>query len=283
MDIVEYDKFCKQGFFTVRRSNRFWCGVWSDMTIEQVLMHAIKCSGGLTHGRGLTDNVIANWILSRAAVLEVGNAVELFCDVTFASSEQHVDNRKSRISRDSDDLTKVQQFFSTYDPFPESDKIIGIYSGVVGDAKVNCHKAYEIGKVLMEDTSNKKFTDVKFKRSTKVVHLAAANSTIKNAAHEEVCISPLLIFQKISLNITSDSDIKEYSSTYEMSPIPLSLFDENGLRKTNKTAFYTNFNCTKEIVKTANPTYVIDGGFLLHKVVLQSNTTISNIVRTYVS
>ena len=69
VDPLEYDKFCKQGFFTIRRSNRFWCGVWSDMTIEQVLMRAMKCMGGLTHGRGLTDSVIAKWILSRVAVL----------------------------------------------------------------------------------------------------------------------------------------------------------------------------------------------------------------------
>lgn len=42
MNIVEYDNFCKKGYFTIRRSNRFWCGVWSDMTIEQVLMRAMK-------------------------------------------------------------------------------------------------------------------------------------------------------------------------------------------------------------------------------------------------
>ena len=107
MDIVEYDKFCKKGFHTIRRSNRFWCGVWSDMTIEQVLMRAIKCSGGLTHGRRLTENVIGKWVLSRVAVLEVGNAMELFCNLTFSSSKQHVDNWVFRKSRDADDLMKV--------------------------------------------------------------------------------------------------------------------------------------------------------------------------------
>ena len=98
MDIVEYDKFCRQGFFTMRRSNRFWTGVWSDMTIEQVLMRAMKCSGGLTHGRGLTEAIIAKWILSMIAIMEVVNQMENFCDVSFSTSEQHVDNRTSRIA-----------------------------------------------------------------------------------------------------------------------------------------------------------------------------------------
>ena len=284
MDIVEYDKFCKQGFHTIRRSNRFWCGLWSDMTIEQVLMRSMKCAGGLTHGRGLTENVIGKWVLSRAAALEVSNAIELFCNMTFATSEQHVDNRVSRISRDADDLKKLQDFFNTFDPFPESDKLIGIYSGVIGDLSlVNCHKAFELGKILMDEASNKKFTDVKYKRSSKVTHLAAANSTIKNSANEDVYISPLLIFQKISLNIQNQDDMKEYCSSYELSPIPLSLFDENGMRKTSKSAFYLNFDSLPSINVPSKITHVVDGGLFLHRVVWQSNMKMAEIINTYVS
>lgn len=123
-------------------------------------MGAMKCSGGLTHGRGLTEGVISKWVLSRAAVLEVVNAVELFGNATFATSEQHVDNRVSRISRDAEDLLKIKKTFLKHSiHFP---KLIGIYSGVIADlTSVNCHKSFEIGKALMYDTSNKKFTDIK--------------------------------------------------------------------------------------------------------------------------
>ena len=209
------------------------------MTIEQVLMRDMKCMGGLTHGRGLTDSVIAKWILSRVAVVEISNAMELFCNMTFASSEQHVHNRVSCISRDASDLAKVLQFFATHDPFPETDHIMGIYTGVVGDlATVNWHNAYEIGKALMDATSSKKFTDVKYKRSSKVV-----------------------IFLKICLNIENKDDMKEYSSSYELAPIPLSLFYENGMHKTAKYAFFSNFHCSHEIRTTRNVTHVVDGGF----------------------
>ena len=33
-----YQCFIEQGFHTVRRGNRYWAGLWTDLTIEQVLM-----------------------------------------------------------------------------------------------------------------------------------------------------------------------------------------------------------------------------------------------------
>ena len=71
MDIFEYDKFAKSGFFTIRRSEKSWSGIFADMTIEQVLMKSMKTSGGLTHGRGISDSIIAMWILSTIALTTV--------------------------------------------------------------------------------------------------------------------------------------------------------------------------------------------------------------------
>ena len=48
-----YNCFAEQGFHTVRRSNRFWAGIWTDLTIEQVMMTSLKSRGGLTRGRRL--------------------------------------------------------------------------------------------------------------------------------------------------------------------------------------------------------------------------------------
>ena len=125
------------------------------MTIEQVLMRAMKCTGGLTHGRGITESLIGKWVLSRVAILEVGSAMERFCNYRFSSSKQHTDNRISRISKNCEVLSKPQEFFATYNLFPDTDKLIGLYSGMIGDLKmVNCHKALEIGTNLMLQTSN---------------------------------------------------------------------------------------------------------------------------------
>ena len=50
------------GHHAIRRSDRFWAGLWSDLIIEQTLMHSLKCKGGLTHGRGFTDEVRNLWV-----------------------------------------------------------------------------------------------------------------------------------------------------------------------------------------------------------------------------
>lgn len=64
MNELEYERFTAEGFFTIRRSDKFWSGIWSDMTIEQVLMRLMKTQGGLTHGRGFSESVLANFILT---------------------------------------------------------------------------------------------------------------------------------------------------------------------------------------------------------------------------
>lgn len=38
MTTDEYEKFTIKGYFTIRRSDKFWSGISSDMTIEQTLM-----------------------------------------------------------------------------------------------------------------------------------------------------------------------------------------------------------------------------------------------------
>ena len=51
----------EKGRQAVRRSNRFWAEIWSDLVIEQTLMRSIKCSGGLTRGCGFGEIVRNLW------------------------------------------------------------------------------------------------------------------------------------------------------------------------------------------------------------------------------
>ena len=48
-----YQQF-QEGLHVVRRSDRLWSGLSTDLVIEQVLMRSMKTSGGLTRGRGMT-------------------------------------------------------------------------------------------------------------------------------------------------------------------------------------------------------------------------------------
>ena len=44
------------GFHVLRRSDRYWAGLSTDLVIEQTLMRSVKTVGGLTHGRGMGDS-----------------------------------------------------------------------------------------------------------------------------------------------------------------------------------------------------------------------------------
>lgn len=57
MDVLEYEKFTKKGFFTIRRTNAFYTGIFSDQTIEQTLMRAMSVEGG-PFKRGSTESVV---------------------------------------------------------------------------------------------------------------------------------------------------------------------------------------------------------------------------------
>lgn len=46
-------------------------------------------------------------------------------------------------------IRKLLELFSIHDPFPEVNKIVSIASDVVGDDKINCYKAREVGLASM--------------------------------------------------------------------------------------------------------------------------------------
>lgn len=144
MDTEEYRKFVEQGFFTIRRTDKFWSGTWSDMVIEQSLMRSMKTVGGLT-GRGFTDSILDKWTLAMPALPDICDTLEQFCDLSFVSGEQHVDSRESRMDQDNEDVNRLQHWLSSHDPFPNSDKIFSISTGVVSDSTIDCYNALKIG------------------------------------------------------------------------------------------------------------------------------------------
>ena len=72
-----YQKFLA-GYHVVRRSDRFWAGLSTDLVIEQVLMRSLKTSGGMTRGREMSEQQRAVWLLSTPACAEINDAMQHF-------------------------------------------------------------------------------------------------------------------------------------------------------------------------------------------------------------
>ena len=88
-----------KGYHSIRRSDRYWSGLSSDLVIEQVLMRSIKSVGGLTRGRGISESQRALWILSRPACSEINSTMQELIGNMYTLSDQHKDYSESHKKR----------------------------------------------------------------------------------------------------------------------------------------------------------------------------------------
>lgn len=79
-------------------------------------------------------------------------------------------------------------------------------------------------------------------------------------------LNMLLLLQPLCVNINSKNDMKKCLES-ELAQFPLSLFTENGFKKKVESQLFDIF--TEVLTITENVMHVINGGFLLHKVVWQ--------------
>jgi len=93
-------KSFQDGLHIVRRSDRYWAGLSTDLAIEQVLMSSVKTCGGLTRGRDMSESQRLNWLLSMSACTDVNTAMQNLTGVMYHTSDQHKDTTKARQERD---------------------------------------------------------------------------------------------------------------------------------------------------------------------------------------
>ena len=138
-----YRKF-EDGFHVVRRSNRFWAGLSTDLVIEQVLMRSLKTSGGLTRGRGMTERQRLIWLLSMPACAEINRAMLELTGVSYSTSEQNKDMTKSRQARDMKDMQTLLVALAERNPFTPNAHLINVMTGVHAESSVNVEKARQV-------------------------------------------------------------------------------------------------------------------------------------------
>ena len=142
-----FECFNKYGYQVIRRSDKYWGGLWADLVIEQVLMRTIKSRGGLTSGRGMSDYVKMLWVGSMHWCSEVHESMTSLTCLQHQTNEQYQELEKSRIKRDWDDLQKVVAFFQQFNPFVGKEKLQSIFSGLTVSKNdgVNCDDVEKVG------------------------------------------------------------------------------------------------------------------------------------------
>ena len=115
------------GNHTVKRSEKKWAGIWTDLSIEQILMKSLKGRGGII-GRGMSENVARVWTKTMHRCAEVSRAMDKLC-----FPADHTDNHKEldegRIQRDNEHFNKIKEWFKAHNPFTCGEKLISLGSG----------------------------------------------------------------------------------------------------------------------------------------------------------
>jgi len=83
----------EEGYHVVRRSDRYWAGMSSDLIIEQVQMRSIKTHGGMTRGKGMSETQWLTWVLSKPACANINEAMQKFSGASFEHLKSVISTR----------------------------------------------------------------------------------------------------------------------------------------------------------------------------------------------
>ena len=212
------------GFHVVRRSNRLWEGLSTDLVIEQVLMRSLKTSGGLTRGRGMTERQRVIWLLSMPACAEMNRAMLELTGVSYSTGEQNKDMTKSRQARDMKDTRTLLLALAERNPFTTHTDLINIMTGVHAESSVNVDKAREVGQSILDPMTGKAPTEYSFTKSNQAITFSAKSSIKVDG--EKIQVDPQLLFQRVIIASQSLDDMSAIFK-HELCSYPLSLFDSS--------------------------------------------------------
>ena len=101
---------------------------------------------------------------------------------------------------------------------------------------------------------------------------------------EIIPVNTMQLFNRIVCVIKSDEDFASCLE-YELAPRPLSLFDEISMRKTEKAVMYRVLEsyAASEQTYPKDNMFIVDGGYLLRRVVWPQNGSYGDLYSTYVS
>ena len=280
----------RSGKFVIRRTDRFWAGLSTDLVIEQVLMRTLKSTGGLTRGRGMEETQRTRWLLAVPACASVNESMQNLTGTHYCTSEQHKEMSSSRKAWDCKDTDTISKFLQDRNPLVQSDNLRNIATGVVAHSSANPHKAEEVGSAILQKMSGQNMFEYSFKKADtakimgqKVV--SAGNETIA------VPVDPQLLFQRLLLvaNSEPNRDLKGLFK-HELSSYPASLFDAHGvMREANKPQLADALeSCTPTAVGGDAPQripeyYVLDGGSLLYRIPWKKDDTYEEICDHYIT
>jgi len=225
------------------------------------------------------------WLSTMTECARVRMALSTLTGVGHSKS-QHAEVGASRRRRDFVDMSKVKAFLQEYSPFRFTGnmQLVSICSNVVAGPQdaVNCDEAEEVGRHIHDTWDKCSYSAVVLRKASQVktlAYLKSSNSTTGN----KIAIEPSILFHRLILVGERKDEIKQCFD-YELTTNPMSLFKDGLMRKPRKPDLYRKF--AVGFLDAALPdgiVYVVDGGFLLHKVCWHAPSDMCDILPLFVS
>jgi len=218
-----YDYFMK-GDHVIRKSDRYWAGLSTDLVIEQMLMRSLKSVGGLTRGRGMNDVQRAIWILSRPATSAINESMQMFCGTMYTTSEQHKETNIATRKRDKRDTEVIIEYLYDRNPFNSEAILKSITSGLVSHAS-DADQARDIGEKVVSKMVGKTVKEFTLRMKDIVVQMND-KAGIKIDG-ETVKLDPQLLFQRLVSAANRSTQEIQFPQlfSYELCTHPPALFE----------------------------------------------------------
>ena len=274
---------CGINLHTVRRSSRFWAELWTDLTIEQVMMRSIKSRGGLTRGRGVTESVRTLWINTAHRCSTIHKAVTDLTGLKHRTSEQHVEMSSSRKKKDNKLMKRLKEWFAANNPFdPSCPELRSLSSGTVATEtdNINCDDVEKVGKRIQETLGDTNVSSATIKRKDQVRTLACLQNGVR-IRNNTVYIKPDMLFSRMSILVNNQNE-RTHFFDYELTPEPSALFVNGKMRKAAKHKLRNHLLKLDDSLPDPCPdVYVIDGGDLLYHTSWNRQSTFEEVALNY--
>ena len=189
----------RERIHSVRRTDKFWAGLWTDLTTEQTIMRSIK-NLGLARVRGMDESTRNIQISTLHHCTAIKQSMQNITKTVRQTSAQDVKLGRSQRLKDNQDLQKLYSWFQQFNIFDSRDcRLQLLKSGLVAKEShgINCHQAEVIGQQIKLGMDNKMATEAKVETSKKVKTLITLTKVIKQATKPYTLI-PQYYFSDLS-------------------------------------------------------------------------------------
>ena len=204
-----YNNLFSNGYHTVRKSDRYWAELWTDLTIEQVMMRIIKSRGGLTREEEWANPYEC---YGSTACINAHKYMNLWPDLLSSSTQQVTSTQRweNRVSRGTlkiwqrlvNGLTSMIHFWA------KTAYIAFLHAGltVPNESGINCDQMEKVGAVIQEQINNIVYSGISLKRKDVVKPLANLVDGVK-FGKSIVHINPAALFTRLLVLVERADDM----------------------------------------------------------------------------